>query len=327
MSGVPALTNPINADTITVDNTAYPAVSTPIPTHWRDAARAQNFDLICRARDRYTVVLRCQDCASLSLVRRNVLLDHRPLCHACIHAEREAEARACGAQLLSRDPERRHYGLYELACGHQVSRQFHRVSRAAAGGHRLGCAQCRELRFAEEALAFGWQLLPAPAPRTGYRRYTHACGHNQDIAIGNMAWGDCECSNCGAGWPAEPSTVYLFRIVLPAASYLKLGFSRRPEKRLRHQIGLCPKSGSEVLRQISMSTGRAAQTQELKAHRYMRAHHPEWIVPYPEYSGSLSVRSEIYRLAALPELHRRMDAIETQTSPLPLQEHADGTSD
>ncbi|NDW58768.1 hypothetical protein G0P98_19910 [Yangia sp. PrR004] len=216
--------------------------------------------------------------------------------------------------------------MYELACGHRVRRQFHRVSLAASGGHRLGCAQCRELRFAEEALAFGWQLLPQPAPRTGYRRYQHACGHSQDISLGNMAWGDCECSGCGVGWPAEPSAIYLFRLVLPSEIYLKMGFSRRPAKRLRHQIGLSPKGDSEVLRQISMPSGRAAQAKELEAHRYMRTHHPGWIVPYREYSESLSVRSEIYRLAALSELHRCMDEIETQT-PIPsLQERADDTS-
>ncbi|WP_335949795.1 hypothetical protein [Salipiger bermudensis] len=135
--------------------------------------------------------------------------------------------------MLSRDPERRHYGLYELACGHQVTRQFHRVGRAAAGGHRLGCDQCRETRYAAEARRFDWELLPEPAPRAGYRRYRHECGHSQSISIGNMLWGDCVCSGCGAGWPAEPSSIYLFRIVLPSQTVLKFGFSRRPEKRLR----------------------------------------------------------------------------------------------
>ncbi len=103
----------------------------------------------------------------LSLKRLNVIRDHQPLCHACIHSRRAAAAEALGATLLRSDPDDRHYGHYRLSCGHTVRRQYLRVEKAADGGHDVGCEACREARYDTSAQDFGWTLEgPASDRRT-----------------------------------------------------------------------------------------------------------------------------------------------------------------
>ncbi|MFY0624639.1 MAG: hypothetical protein JXQ89_23440 [Pelagimonas sp.] len=175
--------------------------------------------------------------------------------------QRAKAAFKIGAELLSPHPNQRPYGYFRLNYGHIVARQYHRVERAAAGGHQLGCDACREQRYEQQAAKFGWNLIgDASSGKQGYRQYRHSCGHQQDISVSNMFWGDTMCAGCGTGPTAQPSFIYLFQIDLPNLPVLKLGYSARPEKRLRQQLGLDRGIPTEILRTIAMPTGHPARS-------------------------------------------------------------------
>ncbi|WP_299425811.1 hypothetical protein [uncultured Shimia sp.] len=279
---------------------------------WRKAALKHGFEILGRALDRYWLVLNCKVCKTVQLKRLNVVRDHAPICHHCIHIRRISEAEAAGAALLSEPSGDRKYGLYKLTCGHTVRRQYSRVQTAAAGGYKLGCDECREARYAREAEVHGWRLIgPASDGRLGYRQYQHStCGHTQDVMIGNMAWGDCSCGKCGQGWPSKPSFIYLFKIDLPGNPVLKLGYSARPQKRLKHQLGLDRAVNVEVPRVLPMLSGHDALTEETACHRSLLKERPDLIVPKDEFGSAINTQSEIYKLEASEIINGLLDRIE-----------------
>ena len=293
-----------------VDGISHPVVSMDPDPSWPPLAEAKGFRFIARVTDRYRCLLRCHACGTNVVVRVNVVRDHQPLCRVCIHRRRAAAAQRLGAELIAADGQHRHYGQFRLACGHVVRRQYLRVEAAAAGGHAIDCETCRETRYGAEARAFGWTLAgPPKGRRQGYRRYRHRCGHHQDISIGNMAWGDASCGACAQTWAGRPSFIYLFRIDLPGLPVVKLGYSARPAKRLRHQLGLAREVRTEVLRVLLLPSGNAAVREESACHRAMRARYPDLIVPKAAFGDAINTQGEIYHAAALPVLHALLDGI------------------
>jgi hypothetical protein len=216
-----------------------------------------------------------------------------------------------GATYLGVDPKSAQISVIKLACGHTVKRQHHRMKAAAEGGHALSCDICREARYKQEALRFDWKLIgPAQSGKQGYRQYRHSCGQLQDIMVGNMLWGDCKCSGCWTGRTAQPSFIYLFRIDLPDLPVIKLGYGVRPQKRLRHQLGIALTVPTEIIRTVPMPTGHLARQEEERCHRTLKQEYPEWAIPKAAYGDAINTASEIYDPAAEPTIHAMLDDIE-----------------
>lgn len=300
-------------DTYLVHRKSHRRFNKAIPQSWIDAAETKGFTLIDRVDNRYNLLLLCRQCGDLLIRPRNVVVDHSPECHSCIRLRRSKAAFAVGAELLSPHPNQTQYGYFRLSCGHIVARQYHRVERAAAGGHQLGCDACREQRYEQQAAKFSWNLIgDASSGKQGYRQYRHSCGHQQDISVSNMFWGDTMCAGCGTGPTAQPSFIYLFQIDLPNLPVLKLGYSARPEKRLRQQLGIDRGIPTEILRTIAMPTGHEARAEEEACHRVIKSDAPELVVPKAVFGDQINTQSEIYRAEAAARIHALLDQIEAK---------------
>lgn len=267
--------------------------------------------------DRLHLLLRCHACSQQHAKRVNVVMKHSPECPHCIHMRRMAAVERLGVTFAGYDPDKRKYGHFILPCSHQVNRQFSRVEKAADGGHALSCETCRELLYAAQSGRFGWQLFgPATNAKPGYRSYRHTCGHMQNVSVGNMVWGACACAGCSPHRTSKPSYIYLFRIGLPNLSVIKLGYSVRPEKRLRHQLGIAKDVETEVIRAIRLPTGHLARAEEEQCHANLRRHHPAWEIPKAIFGDAINTMSEIYAPDAEAVIMSMLDQIETQHSPL-----------
>ncbi|SEG37461.1 hypothetical protein [Jhaorihella thermophila] len=294
-----------------IDGAFHPVFLGPVKAQWTSAAERKGFSLIGRAVDRLHVVLGCHTCGQPTLKRINVVRDHAPECPHCIAARRAEAARKMGARLIAPDPQGdRHYGVYEFACGHTGRRQHHRVERAAAGGHGLGCETCTEARHAAEAEARDWQLIGRARRRhPGYRRYAHTCGHRQDVAVANMRHGDVDCAGCGESWASKPSQIYLFDFTLPDLPVVKLGFSSNPSFRLR-QVQRDPgQTQGKLLRAIPIESGHRAICIEKALHAHIRAHCPDLIVPPALFRGPIRTTSEIYHHHARSYIQALLEAV------------------
>ncbi|MCA0943295.1 GIY-YIG nuclease family protein [Salipiger pacificus] len=289
------------------------AVTTPIPASWQQMARDKGFRLTRRGADRYQIMLECDHCGREHRSKRNVLMDHTPLCPHCIEQRWREDARSVGLELLHRDPDHHRHGFYRAACGHVIRRQFGRVRQIARGKHALRCETC--LRQVEEAEArtAGWELLgPSPDRGSSYRRYRHSCGHVQEFARANMQTERICCGGCGVSWATAPSFIYCMRFKIPdSSSMTKLGFSKNPRSRLHHQLMCSPEIGGTILRTVAMSTGRAAQSLEKRMHGALKRTHPNAIIPPARYREHLRVKSEIYEARLEPTILAMLNQLGT----------------
>ncbi|EDZ45307.1 hypothetical protein RBY4I_514 [Rhodobacterales bacterium Y4I] len=303
---------------MTHTSTATPAAfPLTIHRHWRAAAEAKGFGILQRVKDRYHLLLSCHSCRRTHASKIFVLMNSQPQCPHCIEARWRDDAAAAGLDWAGRDPENRHYGFYIAGCGHRLRRQFEMVKRAAEGVCDVRCELCQQHKEQEEASAQGWELIgPDPDGGPNYRLYRHqACGHEQRIARTNMQTGRFGCGNCGDNWPAAPSHLYAMQFRLASGLRLvKLGFSRNPDSRLRHQLLKHHDLDAQILKTVPLATGQLALQTEKRLHARLKAAFPDSIAPPDLYAGSINVRSEIYFPEVTREILRMLDGIATDSA-------------
>lgn len=281
------------------------------------AADSKGFIVLGRGGpNRQMYILGCRTCGSPIHCRDRVILQNKVRCEGCIRNKDEAAAAAISGELVSTKPMgHRHLREWRLKCGHVVIRQRYNMRKAARGDNEAGCEECREDRYAAEAQEYGWTLLGHVPDKPGYRRYKHTCGTVQNVSVGNMLWGDAACHKCSKGASARPSFIYIFQIDLPQQPVIKLGYSRKPRKRLRHQLGIDLSVPTKVLKTIPMPSGFVAREEETAAHNALAEDHPDWVVPKAVYGDQINTAGEIYDPAALGRIHALLDEIAARFPP------------
>lgn len=299
-----------------INGTRPPVFDGPITADVYEGADRKGFVVLGRGGpEKQLVVLGCRACGQPIQRRTEVVKHHQIDCEGCIRKKDEAAARKIGAQLVSPTAMgHRHLREWRLACGHTVVRQRANMHKAARGENNAGCETCREERYAAEAQKHGWTLIGPVPDKSGYRRYQHSCGTVQEASVGNVVWGDIACQKCGDGPSARPSFIYIYRIDLPDLPVIKLGYSKKPQKRLRHQLGIASDVETEVLRTLPLPTGYVARVEETAAHKLLETEHPDWVVPKAAYGDAINTAGEIYHPSALPRIEALLDDIESRFS-------------
>lgn len=105
----------------------------PLHAHWIATAQQKGFTVLARVKDRLHLALRCDRCGAVSVTKLYVLMNHQPLCRACLEAARAKRAVAASLVYLGPDPDHPQYGLFRATCGHVLRRQFEIVDRVADG--------------------------------------------------------------------------------------------------------------------------------------------------------------------------------------------------
>jgi hypothetical protein len=137
------------------------------------------------------------------------------------------------------------------------------------------------------------------------------------VARVNLAWGQVKCAACGGAWNSSPSFMYLQRVEMTSSGIhvLKLGFSKNPVKRMKHQLGLPRSAKVELVRVLPMASGHVARAQEAAVHATLRQRHPDAVVPPEVYAGILNVASEVYEAFAFDLIMHHLDRIEAAHPP------------
>lgn len=286
-----------------------------VPEIWKAMARDKGFRIHRRVRDRLHLALECCICGSLTAHKVYTLRTAQPRCGGCAEADLIAQARKAGLVLLRRDQRDRHYALYRGKCGHVLKRQFELVNRVANGLTDVKCRRCLIEREQEEARKQGWERVRRDrSGNPSYREYRHPCGQVQRIARGNLQWGQCDCARCGKSWTAKPSYIYFISLEFGDGTprLVKLGYSKHPVKRWRHQLKLPKSAQVDVIRVISMPTGHDASGTERAAHAALMREHPDFVVPNHIFADVLNVVSEVYWPAAEGVIQGLLDGIEAR---------------
>lgn len=296
---------------ITIGDQTYPIFDCQIPLLWQEVAEEKGFEITARVKDRFHLVLRHDACGGEMISKVFNLQTAMPVCPTCVAAARARLCREAGVTFLGASA-RSHYLRIRLCCGHQTERQTELLERVRRGKTSIRCSTCRLARLEAEASARNWTLIAAdPESSPNFRLYRHSCGHVQRVAIVNMMTGRFSCGGCSAGWTLDPSYIYAMRFVLQSGrEAIKVGFSRDPGSRLRHQLITDPDQYALLIRTIAVPTGRDAIRLEKQLHLQLCRQHPEAVLDRAVFETEVKCVSELYDAAIEPVIMAHLDALE-----------------
>lgn len=302
--------------TDTNDRDFHPIYAHPIPDHWHDWADEKGYEIVDRVIDKNHLHLRCDSCGGYMISRVFVLRSGTPRCPHCLEDRRERLCAEAGVTFIEADGS--HDFRIRLPCGHETSRQQSLLERVRAGEVNIRCEDCLDARLAAEAEAHGWQVIgDDPENDRDYLLYRHGCGHEQRAAIINMRTGRLTCHGCSDAWTSAPSHIYAMRFGLQNGRVaIKVGYSRDPWSRLRHQLVTDLEQDAELVRVIPMPSGHDAIRREKRLHSVLRTLHPEAVLEPAEFAGQIKVRSELYCASIAPEIMTLLDDIELRVRSL-----------
>lgn len=109
-----------------------------------------------------------------------------------------------------------------------------------------------------------------------------------------------------------PSALYLMRFRVPGIGrFVKLGLSRNPEPRLRHQLGLRSDVEADLIHRVDMPSGQVALRVELGLHSQLIVQHPDAVIAREELAAWINGTSEIYAAELEPVIRRLLDEVES----------------
>ncbi|WP_324753175.1 GIY-YIG nuclease family protein [Roseovarius sp. Pro17] len=301
-----------------VDESEWTEQKRRIPAAWHTIAERKGYRIDRRVRDKDHVALECHSCGAHTAHKVFTLRSARPACGGCREAQMRGNAAKAGFILVARDEEDRHYATYRLPCGHEARLQLGRLQLLATEGPApdhdgFHCETCHQERLQQTAAKWGWRVVgPDLDGSANYRQLAHeACGFDQRVAIANLETGRFGCGGCGESWMTAESWVYLMRFGVPGlGGFIKLGYSRNPQSRLRYQLRLRSDVEAELIDEVPMPSGHVALRLEKALHRQLKADHADKVIPRAELTGWINVTSEIYAAEAEPVIRRMLDAIE-----------------
>ena len=123
-----------------------------------------------------------------------------------------------------------------------------------------------------------------------------------------MTTGRFDCGHCGETWSAAKSNIYIMRFALACGeTVLKLGYSRNPYSRLRHQLQIGPCRDGTLLRVIGLPNGQTAINEEKAMHKHLKTELRHTLVAPARFTDQLKVKSEIYTLEAFDLMTSLLD--------------------
>ncbi|MGR3422732.1 MAG: GIY-YIG nuclease family protein [Paracoccus sp. (in: a-proteobacteria)] len=294
----------------------HPIYAHPIPDHWHDWAEDKGFEIVERVLDKNHLQLRCDSCGGDMVSKVFVLRSATPRCPHCLNDRRERLCAEAGVTFIEADGS--HDFWIRLPCGHETGRQQSLLERVRAGEVNIRCEDCLDARLEAEAEARGWRVIDGdPDGDHDYLLYRHGCGHEQRAAIINMRTGRLTCHGCSDAWTSAPSYIYAMRFGLKSGrNAIKVGYSRDPWSRLRHQLVTDLEQDAELVRVIPIRTGHDAIRREKRLHAMLRDLHPEAVLEPAEFAGQVKVRSELYCASIEPEIMALLDDIELRVRSL-----------
>lgn len=305
------------ARTIIVAGRSYRVYDAEIPEIWQEIALEKGYEIVARVRDRFHLVLRHDLCGAEMISKVYTLRTAEPGCPTCLDEKRRDLCRAAGVTYLRRGDHPNYFHIL-LPCGHEASRQQELLERVRNGATAIRCDECLRERLEAVAQGRGWALIGAdPDGDPNYRFYRHDCGHLQRVAVANMSTGRFACGGCSEGWTRDKSYIYAMRFVLKnGRDAIKVGFSRDPRSRLRHQLITERDQYARLIRTIAVPSGGVAIRWEKGLHLALCRQFPEAVLHRSEFSSEVKVVSELYCASIEPEIMCLLDQIEMRAKAL-----------
>ena len=188
-------------------------------------------------------------------------------CQACIEEAFQSQAKYVGLSLVGNAGGKKGTRTYQFeACQHVQDIPIGAVKRG-----NFHCRRCCADKLTEVLALRGLKKVGTTDSDQRYLFEIIECGHIQEMALSNAKLGSYICHECNNTYYDNPSSVYLYRISVPGADWLKLGFAKHPDVR-HEQYGLPDIADVELLDWLPTQTGRDARHIESILHRDFKQH-------------------------------------------------------
>lgn len=158
------------------------------------------------------------------------------------------------------------------SCGHE---KLVTISNMRSG--RFYCNICRLENYAKEAVAAELQYI-GKSETSKKHKYLANCGHELKIDLKHVRVGHWTCRECNSGYLDNVNYLYLFKIDFDNFSFLKLGYSRKPEYR-KYDYKTTSPCVFTLLKTVKVPTGREAISLENSIHaKYKQYNYPSKLV-------------------------------------------------
>jgi hypothetical protein len=156
-------------------------------------------------------------------------------------------------------------------CGHQRDIQVHDLlTRKRA---KMVCVECISSKHTQEAALQG--LVIEGVAENGdpnYRSYSlPCCGKLKDIEVTHVRKGTWTCCSCNITYASLPSNIYLLEITLNSHKWLKVGFARNVDHRVK-TYNLQEGAIVEKLYIVPFKVGKSAITFEKQLHKKFKSY-------------------------------------------------------
>lgn len=185
-------------------------------------------------------------------------------CQTCLNEKLEAEAEEQNCVLLGAG-KTVYFRRYRLPCGHE---QEIGTPEMRKGAGQFQCQTCLDDKHNSEAAKRGCQIV-GKGKDFLYRTYRLACGHEQEITLGNMRLGNFRCHVCEDYFYTQPSYAYLLHIKVDSDEWLKMGYAKDIDSR-SSLYGLPLDATVSILTSLLFDTGREARQFEHALHKKHR---------------------------------------------------------
>lgn len=234
----------------------------------------------------------------LTNVRRNVF--HCITCHDTKLIE---EALSKNLTLIAKSVQRDR-NLYRFnQCNHTQL-----LPASAVRANRFRCGTCLEETFQNDATNVGLELL-GEGKTSAYRSYRFKdCGHVQQIRWDSVRLNTFLCEQCNETSRTQPSVIYLLKLKYENFSWLKLGYSKSLDLRIK-KFSLPSKTKIIEVNKAVFSTGALAHGHEAALHHKYRLFKidPGKMRRYHRKSGF----NECYPVELETELSNELDIVES----------------
>lgn len=189
-----------------------------------------------------------------------VRVDRKITCDICYQKQVIKESK--DANLVICGEAKHGHKLYRFNdCGHEQVISISRVRNK-----RIKCWKCQEIKLKNEAKKVNLQIV-SKTDNPNYRKYKFLkCGHLQDITASSVRRNSFICNTCEETSRTLPSKVYLLEMKFKKFKWLKVGYSKDIENRVRG-YGTIPNVKYETLLSLDFKTGQKANAFENKIHK------------------------------------------------------------
>lgn len=186
-------------------------------------------------------------------------------CQACIDTKLNEECESVGLSLVGKGSDKA-YRTYQFKdCGHVKE-----ITTASVRNRTFHCDVCFWDDVDNVLTKRGLKIIDKGAKGDSRLFQFLDCGHVQDIELQKAKDGSFVCHECDDTFYTLPSNVYLLRIIAPDFEWLKLGYAKIVETRIR-QYRLPLGVIAEPLAVLPTSTGEEALKIEKKLERKYKA--------------------------------------------------------